>query len=397
MSTSTDLSDSIRAQYVEEYIKGAERRRVYDFFCYPVSTDRAIMQRQSSIVLPFLGRMAPGSTAISETVDITPQTLDDTTASMTTTSRGEAIQDSEKLLLDVYTDYAARRAAIVGENMQESIEANLVETALAGTIVQRTAARASLDAGTATHRLSYLDFQKMQNRLASLRCPMYDDKTPTWLALMALDPYYDLRVDTPILAVAEYQNAAILFGQDELGIIDKFRVVASPWAKTFMGAGADNASAVATTTTAAVSQLEAVLPVASATNITVGEWLNVGTEETSTTFYPGNERVRYVSTATLDITVVGSADNGGFAYDHASGVAVNNNDSVYPVLCGGPFSVAKAYASDMGNGEFGQMVGPLKQGLVEQWVSLGWKWYGGFGRISENWLGRIEVASSLEA
>ena len=179
MSTTTEPLDSIRAQYVEEYIKGAERRRVYDFFCYPVSTDRAIMQRQSSIVLPFLGRMAPGSTAISETVDITPQTLDDTTASMTTTSRGEAIQDSEKLLLDVYTDYAARRAAIVGENMQESIEANLVESALAGTIVQRTAARASLDAGTAGHRISYLQLQKMQNRLASLRCPMFEDKTPT--------------------------------------------------------------------------------------------------------------------------------------------------------------------------------------------------------------------------
>jgi len=387
------------------------RRRVYNYFTYPISTDRTVLQRQSSIVVPFLGRMAPGTTAISETVDITPQTLVDTTASMTTTSRGEAIQDSEKLLLEVYTDYAAKRAMIVGENMQETIEANLIDTALAGSVVQRTAARASLDAGTSTHRMNYLQLQKMGNRLAALRTPMYEadygdavpgvtynvGSSPSWLALMPLDVYYDLRTDTIPVAVAEYQNAGIVFGRDELGMIDQFRIVASPYAKIFMGAGADNGTSGATTLSAAATQLATTISVASATNLSSGEWLNIGTEETGTTFYPNNERVRYISESGTDITIVGGADNGGLQYAHASGVAVRNADSAYPVLCGGPFSIAKAYASDMGNGEFGQMVGPMEQGLLNQWVSLGWKWYGGFGRISENWLGRIEVSTSLEA
>jgi N4-gp56 family major capsid protein len=397
MSTTTDLSNSLRAQYVEQYIKGAQRRRVYDYFTYPISTDRDVMQRQSSIVVPFIGRMTPQANTISESVDITPQTLNDTTASLTTTSRGDAIQDSEKLLLSTYTDYAAQRAAIVGENMMETVEAALIDVAFAGSVVQRTAARASLDAGTAAHRLTYLQLQKMENRLNSLRCPMYEDTSPAWLALIPIDTYYDLRTDTPIIAVAEYQNANILFGPAEIGSLGKFRVVSSPWAKVFYGAGVDNASAVATTLSAAHSPLAKAINVASASNASSGAWLNIGTEETASTFYPTNERAMYVSTSTLELTVVGSESNGGLVYAHASGEAVNNNDSAYPILCGGPFSIAKAYATENQSGEYGTMVGPNVQGLVDQWVSLGWKWYGGFGIISQNWLGRIEVSSGLEA
>ena len=125
--------------------------------------------------------------------------------------------------------------------------------------------------------------------------------------------------------------------------------------------------------------------------------MTIGTEETGSTFYPTNERVSYVSESSTVITITGEGDNGGLRYDHASGVAVRNADSVYPILCGGPRSIAKSYASDMGNGEYGQIVGPSVQGLLDQWVSLGWKWYGGFAVISESWLGRIEVSSSMDA
>jgi hypothetical protein len=58
-------------------------------------------------------------------------------------------------------------------------------------------------------------------------------------------------------------------------------------------------------------------------------------------------------------------------------------------------SLAKVYATEVG--EFGEVVGPLRQGFVEQWVSLGWKWYGQYGRISENWLARGEYSASMDA
>lgn len=399
MSTTNELSNSLRAQYLESYIKGVDAMRVYDRYCYPISEDREVLQRQSSIVVPFLSRMRPGNTAISETVDITPQTLTDTTSSMTTSSRGEAIQDSEKLLLEVYTDYAAQRFWAIGENMQATLEAYLIDTALAGSYVSRYVARASLDAGTAAHRLSRAALKKVENQLLSLRCPMLIDAggTDSWVATVHPDAIYDLETSSPILEVAEYQNANILLGQDEVGMISKTRISNSPFAKVFGGAGADNGSNGATTLSSAITPLAKTMVVASATNLSSGSWLTVGTEETASTFYPTNERVKYVSESGTTITIIGAESNGGFMYPHAAGVAVRNADSVYPILVGGPRSIAKAYATENENGEYGTVVGPKKQGFVDQWVSLGWKWYGGFGIISQNWLARIEVASSLDA
>jgi hypothetical protein len=208
------------------------------------------------------------------------------------------------------------------------------------------------------------------------------------------DAYYDLKTGGNIVTIATYVNPGIIIN-NELGFLDGFRLIITPWAKVFGAAGADNSSNADTTLGAAESSLDKVMAVASASNLSSGRWITVGTEETSSTFYATNERVRYVSESSTDITFVGQGDNGGFKYDHASGAGVRNADSVYPIIFGGPKSVAKAYASDVG--EFGQVVGPIKTGLLEQFISLGWKFYGGFARINENWLCRAEVSSSLDA
>lgn len=400
MSTVTNLSNSVRGRYLNDYINAVQSRRVYDLLCYPISSDREIMQRQTSITAPFLSAMSIGSTAISESVDIAPQTLRDATASLTSSSRGEAIQDSELLLLQNYTDYGARRFEVLAENMLETLEAYSLNTILAGYVSFSAAARASLDAGTSGNRCSDSTFAKAKRFMQGLKCPTApgiasDDAGGALLAIMHPDAFYDLRTGGNVVSIAQYQKPEIIMN-GELGFLDGFRIIASPFAKVFMGAGADNASNCATTLGAAANALATTATVASGTNIEDGSWLTVGTEETSTTYYPMNERVRYYSGAdTTTLTFVGQSPNGGLRYDHASGVAVRNGDSVYPIIFGGPQSVAKAYASDVG--EYGQVVGPKMQGLADQWVSLAWKWYGGYGIISQNWLCRAEVSSSLDA
>ena len=92
--------------------------------------------------------------------------------------------------------------------------------------------------------------------------------------------------------------------------------------------------------------------------------------------------------------LVGGGSNGGLKYDHASGTGINNNDSVYTCLFGGPKSIAKVYAPDIG--EFGEVVGPKRDGLLDQFVSLGWKWHGAYAIMNENWLTRWEGSSSLD-
>ena len=398
MSTTTNLSNSVRARYRNDYIDGALAVRLYDQFCYPILQDREKMQRASSIVVPFLSAMTPGTTAISETIDITPQTLTDATATLTPSSRGEAIQDSELLLLQNYTEYGQKRYEILGQNMIETLENYLLSTAMNGSVYVRAAARASLDAGTSGHRLSDSTFAQVARLMHGLKCPEFPGvmgQGGSLAAIMHMDAYYDLLTGGNIVSIAQYQAGSIILNQ-ELGYLAPFRIIASPWAKVFAGAGAAYSTDVDTTTGAAISALDTTFTITSSSDLDGGyEYLNIGTVESSSTLYPTNERVRYVSNSTTTVTIVGQGDNGGFKYAHANGSTVNVNDSVYPILFAGPNSVAKAYASDVG--EYGAIVGPKEQGLANQWVSLAWKWYGGFARISENWLARAEVSSSLDA
>ena len=234
MSTTVGLPLAVRGRYLSEYIQAAKSRQVYEQFCYPISKDKELIQRSTSVTVPFLSGMDIRSEEMSQTVDITPQDLKDASASLTPTSRGDAIIDSEKLLIQNYTGYGAERHQIVGENMMDTIESVAVNTVLAGTAVKRAVARASLDAGTAGHRLADTLFFQVGNRLKELRCPGATDadgiKMPSgYLAVMHPDAYYDLIAGGNVLAAAQYQNLKLLYN-DEVGEINGFRIVSSPFA-----------------------------------------------------------------------------------------------------------------------------------------------------------------------
>lgn len=207
------------------------------------------------------------------------------------------------------------------------------------------------------------------------------------------DAYYDLFSGGNVVSIAQYQDKDILFNGD-VGQMAGYRIISDPWAKVFMSAGADNGTAAAYTLSAAAEALDTSLSITTATNVASGRYLTIGTEETGTTFYPTNERVKHVSGTTTSV-IVGSGANGGLRFDHANGSGVRNADSVYPAVFGTPGSLVKVYAQEVG--EFGEMVGPMDDGLANQWQSLAWKFYGGYGRVAENYILRGEYASSLDA
>lgn len=400
IQTTSLQTTAVGTRYALRYQRGAEQYRFYDQFAGNLLSDSQynIENRKgmgTTYTFAFASRMTPGSTAISETADIVPQIIRDASSTVSTTSRGEAMKWSELLSIESYMDEWAQRSEVIGINAMETIENQAIAAALQGSLVSRGAARASLDAGTAGHLFTEAAIWKATSILADLKAPMYvDGSAKDWMALIHTDGNYDLSHSGNLVNAALYQDKNILLN-GEVGRVSNVRIIATPFAKVFYGAGADNGSASGTTLndTSALA-LDTTMVVASATNVSAGRHLNVGTEETGNTFYDTNETVTWVS-GTTTITFVGAGANGGFRYDHANAEAVNNNDSVYPVIFGSPNSLVKVYASDVG--EFGKMVGPLTDGIAEQWQSLAWKWYGGYGRVSENRLIRGEYASSLDA
>jgi len=391
------LDSAVRTRYLADYIRGARYARLYDQFATPVGQDMSRLARGSSVTLNFLGDMEPGTSAISEVVDITPQVLEDSTTSITPTSRAEALQSSELLMLQAYTNYGQERFYALGKNMMETVDLQAQAAALSGDIVLRAAARASLDAGTSTHRADDSVFRDAHTRLITLKTPGWEmEMGPTWGAAMHPAVYHDVREGGNVVEVAKYSQPEILL-RWELGMLGPFKLIVSPWAKVFGGAGLDASDVIATTLTAAASALDKTITLATVTHLDDAsqKWFTIGTEETDSTHYATNERVLFISHAAGVASIVGEASNGGLRFDHAAGTAVRNADSVYTIVFGGPQSLAKVYQPSIG--EYGEVVGPERTGLAKQFISMAWKWYGGYGLIAQNRIVRAEVSSSADA
>lgn len=398
IQTTSNLTNAVRAKYDSEYLEALMMRRVYDLYSQPIGeTLRKLEQGPwlaSSYIYNFLSDMNPATSAISETQDITPQVLRDATGSITPTSRADALQWSEALDLQNYTGYGSARFRAVGKSEMESVDMLAQEAALQGKLVKRPAARASLDAGTSGHRFVDTAIAQMATRIKTLKCPPFADGS--LMCTIHNDPFYDLLQGGNVVTIAQQIRPEILM-QQKLAQWGDVTINPTAWAKVFGGAGADNASNVATTLSAAANALAKTITVASASNIVAGQQLTIGTEETGNTFYPTNEIVFVDDTYTsgTSIPIIGEAANGGLRFDHASGAAVRNADHAYPAAFGGRASLVKVYAEEIG--EYGSEPILKQSGVVNQFSTLGYKFYGGYGRVAENYIARGEYSCSLQA
>lgn len=403
MSTTTTsfADDSIRTLYETEYLKGAEPERLYaQYATYRPPSDGVRMG--ATITFPSMGSLPTVTAAISQVADITPRTLGDTSVSFTTTSRADALQFAELVEINTFTDAVAAYVRALGLQAGRSIEFYYSTILLNGGLVQRSAARASLDAGTAADLCTDATFVKAAARLERLGVArLMSGGGQYYMASLPGEAYADLLRGGNVVNVGTYSgDKTEIILNWELGRLGNFKIISSPGAKVFGAAGADNASNVATTiaapTVAGYSASNGLyIDVASATNIAVGQKLWIGTEETSTTFDPLMEPVIVSSVASTVIGVIGSGENGGLLYDHPVGHAVRNADSVYPILLGSPMSAMYTY--DGPTGEWGTILPPERVGVAKQWTNLAWKWYGGMGIVKQNQLLRVEVASAQDA
>ncbi|MHC4619669.1 MAG: major capsid protein [Planctomycetota bacterium] len=350
--------------------------RLYDQIAYPIGRDLSRLARGSSVTVNFLSDMDPGTSAIPETVDITPQALTDGTATLTPTSRAEALQGSELLLLQAYTNYGAERFYAVGKNMMESVDILARDAACKGDwrYANASAARSALDAGCTSHRANDALFTTVSTFFSTAKVPGFETVGgQSYAAIMHPAAYHDIREDGNVVSIAQYQQARIIL-RHELGAIGPFRLVVSPWAKVFGAAGADNDDVVACTLACAATALDTTITVSSTQHLdsSMNQWWTIGTEETDSTHYPKNERVYAISHAAKVTTIIGEGANGGLRFDHAAATAVRNADSVYPIIFGGPRSLAKVYQPSIG--EFGMPVGPKRDGVgsaTELWINSG--------------------------
>ncbi len=355
----------------------------------------------SSLRIPSYHRLLPAVSTRSELTDISPVQLQDSQVTISHSLYGNAVQLSLKLQESAAKDVFQIGAQLTAENAAESVDYVARSVAIAGRAFEfgngssRDAVNGS--AGVITPSMLY----NAAGYLAS--APKLDGGMNQvtlgggLAAIMRNAIIADLAENSSIILLGQYRDSApetVLMG--EVGThMSGIRLVVSDNAKIFHGGGStvgfpcssDNLSnaAVAGATTIAVS---------TALTSGGGTYLTLGTRETTANGEQANVETIYTPALSSALSIAGGAPNGGLIFDHSSDTPVGGYNQVHAVVIFGAKALMKVYAADIGVNP--QMLPPKTDGLLDQWDSIQWRWYGGFGRWAENRLYRLEVGSNRQ-
>jgi N4-gp56 family major capsid protein len=353
----------------------------------------------SSLRIPSYHRLLPANTTRSEVTDISPVQLRDSQITFNNSLYGNAVQLSLKLQKDASKNMFQIAAALVAENAAESVDYVAREVAIAGRGFElgNGSSRADVNAdGALTPGMLY----NAAGYLAS--APKLDGglNQPTigggLAAIMRNAVIADLAENSSIILLGQYRDSApetVLMG--EVGAhVSGVRLIVSDYAKIFHGGGstlAVSSDNLANAVTAGASTLEASTALTSASQT----YLTVGTRETTNNGTQTNvETVFAVGATTAAFAITGGAPNGGLVYDHSSDTPIGGYNQVHAVVIMGAKALAKVHDGSIGANP--QLLPPKVDGLLDQWDSAQWRWYGGFGRWAENRLYRLEVGSNRQ-
>ena len=392
-----ELSNEVKTVYDADYMIAGQSTVYWDQLCDPRQVDEG--RKSNTYTWPILENTIPNTTPLTEKTEVVSQTLSANEISVTIQEFGGAIEVTRFLAATAYVDVYQQAAYANGYNMAETFD--YLARAVFGQGSRRffpsgVTARSTLAGkSNSAHRISAALLELWSTFARTSRMPMYEDNT----VVCPLHPfvYYDLLQATDIRQLAQYQHPEILLN-GEVAFWSSIRFLLTANAKAFFGAGAAPSSAVATTLATAVDAGDATITVVSASNINVGDWLNVvDTAETGNTWYDTNELFYVTSTSGTDITGFGyepgAGDAGGLRYAHVAGKAVTNNNTVYPLTMVGPKSVTKGYSSF--TGPYGESIvtGPFDK--LGRFLNFGWYALMGYTRTRNSWIQRGEVGSSI--
>ena len=363
-----------------------------------------ILQRgagYSSLRIPTYHRLLPANSTRSEVTDISPVQLKDSQNTISHSLYGNAVQLSLKLQESAAKDVWQIAAQLVAENAAESVDYVARSVAIAGRAFElgNGSSRDAVNGtdGVITPSMLY----NAAGYLAS--APKLDGglNQPTLggglAAIMRSAVIADLAENSSIILLGQYRDSApetVLMG--EVGAhMSGIRLIVSDYAKIFHGGGSTVGFACSSDSlSSAFSAGATSISVSTAISSGTGTYLTVGTRETTGNGEQANVETIYVPAVSSGMDLVGGAPNGGLVYDHSSDTPVGGYNQVHAICVFGAKSLMKVHAGDIGAQP--QLLPPDNDGLLNQWDSLSWRWYGGFGRWAENRLYRLEVGSNRQ-
>ncbi len=377
IQTSSTATAGRLTQYEAKYMEGALEERTYDQLANPVG--KTFEPKGLTVSRQWLVDALPRPTAAvgSETTDFEPQMIRDVSASFNKIYLADGISAHDLVFLESSLLDEKTLAKATGQLAMMTIDALARRKATEADLViyggsTQVSARGTLDLGTPGHRFGLDCFTIARAIMGSfahgegLMCVIDDFQ------------YADLMntSGSVVTSALEYNEKGLetLFNY-EMGELAGVRIIVSPHAKAFYGAGVANASVVNTTIAASVGSNNSnvagatTIEVASNTNIAAGGWLTLGTiqsaGESDDTLK--TEIVRVGSVNGTTITVVGKGRRNGLKWDHGVGSAVTNADTAHCAVFGSSKSLVVAFEK---YGRYGQLIPAFNDGHAKQWTNF---------------------------
>ena len=209
----------------------------------------------------------------------------------------------------------------------------------------------------------------------------------------------DLAENSSIILLGQYRdNAPETVLRGEVGShMSGIRLIVSDNAKIFHGAGSTlviSSGAINAAVSAGATTIAVASSLSSAGSLS---YMCLGTPETTANGEQTNVETIFVDAASSAISLRGGAPNGGLVYSYSSGASLTGTRQVHGIVVMGAKSIAKVHDTESGpNPVLLKPGNDGKDGMLEQWDSLSWRWFGGFQRWAENRLYRIEVGSERQ-
>jgi len=367
----------------------------------------------SSVTFTIQNDLLPAVTPLSQSTDITTQTLSNSQIVVSLAEYGSAVTTNAVLRGESYVEIDPIVANVIGYNAGVSIDSVARNALSYGGTQFKNAGAATLSTSLATNianvaalstgaTATYNDILGAQKTLRAQSVAPFGSY---YAAVIHPDVAYDLQLTNNYLAPHQYAQPAEIWA-GEVGALNGFRFIETPRAQVF-GAPSDS-NIIPLTLNSAISAgaTTSISLVATGISTTNPLDFSVGTLIKLTDSASGNSQTVSVSTAQVatssPVTVAVTsftAPSGGYATATTSVTVVSGapgvDSPVYSTYLMGRQALAKVHSIVDGNGPVPKIIpGPITDTL-RRFVPLGWYWLGGYSNFRQPALLQYFTQSSL--
>ena len=199
-TTTTTLDDQVKTAFDQVAYFALRSQPLFEMVADVRSTAQS--HNGSGVQFTFYADMAQATSALTEATDVTAVALTDSAVTVTLAEYGNAVITTAKVRGTSFLNVDSDAANIVGYNMADSMDKIVSDVANAGTNVTYVG-QTSRGAITDANNYTASEGRKAVAQLRTRNAPGWDNGN--YMAIIHPDVSYDLRGDTAVTDVIQYQ------------------------------------------------------------------------------------------------------------------------------------------------------------------------------------------------